>query len=99
YNVLDVRLILITVHSLFFFNATSPPALYTLSLHDALPISGGAHEDGEDPEDDHGGVNPLYGLGLRSRQRPGSPARSRSAHRRGCTPRAPGRARSSRPTG
>src|SRR5437899_12554692 len=24
--------------SFFFFNATSPPALYSLSLHDALPI-------------------------------------------------------------
>src|SRR5690606_41630821 len=23
----------------FFYNATSPPAIYTLSLHDALPIS------------------------------------------------------------
>src|SRR5207248_11495155 len=25
--------------SFFFFNATAPPELYTLSLHDALPIS------------------------------------------------------------
>src|SRR5260221_1529525 len=27
--------------SLFFFNATAPPEIYTLSLHDALPISDG----------------------------------------------------------
>src|SRR5438034_9595621 len=25
----------------FFFNQTAPPEIYTLSLHDALPISGG----------------------------------------------------------
>src|SRR5437763_4713629 len=25
--------------SFFFFNATAPPEIYTLSLHDALPIS------------------------------------------------------------
>src|SRR5438552_6360463 len=29
----------LSVFSLFFFTATAPPALYTLSLHDALPIS------------------------------------------------------------
>src|SRR5205085_11553581 len=28
---------------LFFFTAPPPSALYTLSLHDALPISGGPH--------------------------------------------------------
>src|SRR5437762_7636477 len=28
--------------SFFFFTATAPPELYTLSLHDALPISGGS---------------------------------------------------------
>src|SRR6266496_6853080 len=26
-------------YRLFFFNDTAPPAIYTLSLHDALPIS------------------------------------------------------------
>src|SRR5262249_62318811 len=26
-------------HSFFFFNDTAPPEIYTLSLHDALPIS------------------------------------------------------------
>src|SRR5947208_16530108 len=28
----------ITLHSLFFFNATATTEIYTLSLHDALPI-------------------------------------------------------------
>src|SRR5437660_9781298 len=35
-----------------FFDARAPPALYALSLHDALPISGGAFPDprlGVDP--------------------------------------------------
>src|SRR5207249_10796477 len=31
------------IFSLFFFNATAPPDIYTLSLHDALPISQRAH--------------------------------------------------------
>src|SRR5690606_41511995 len=30
--------LLLAYPSLFFFNATSPTAIYTLSLHDALPI-------------------------------------------------------------
>src|SRR5690606_9056981 len=30
----------ICVHSVFFFNATATTQIYTLSLHDALPISG-----------------------------------------------------------
>src|SRR5207248_10783889 len=29
-------------YSLFFFNHTAPPEIYTLSLHDALPILQGA---------------------------------------------------------
>src|SRR5947208_8013618 len=29
------------MHRFFFFIVTAPPATYTLSLHDALPISGG----------------------------------------------------------
>src|SRR5207248_9045323 len=38
-----------TITSLFsflllFFNATAPTEIYTLSLHDALPISGAMHE-------------------------------------------------------
>src|SRR5262249_59825010 len=31
---------------LFFFNDTAPPEIYTLSLHDALPISGEAQDRG-----------------------------------------------------
>src|SRR5207248_11358872 len=34
-----------TVFFFFFFNATAPPEIYTLSLHDALPIS----DDGKSP--------------------------------------------------
>src|SRR3712207_7859992 len=30
----------------FFFNDTATTEIYTLSLHDALPISGHAHRDG-----------------------------------------------------
>src|SRR5262249_61706064 len=29
-----------TLYSFFFFNDPAPPEIYTLSLHDALPISG-----------------------------------------------------------
>src|SRR5256885_6582731 len=29
----------------FFFNDTATTEIYTLSLHDALPISGGVHDD------------------------------------------------------
>src|SRR5437762_7989100 len=40
----------------FFFNATAPPEIYTLSLHDALPISRAqhfeAHHDGAGDESD-----------------------------------------------
>src|SRR3712207_8772549 len=32
---------LISVHYVFFFNDTATTEIYTLSLHDALPISGG----------------------------------------------------------
>src|SRR5207249_9830338 len=35
----------------FFFHAPSPPEIYTLSLHDALPISGAAAQGtGRDPQ-------------------------------------------------
>src|SRR5437868_11344369 len=33
----------------FFFNATAPTEIYTLSLHDALPISARCHVDGNGP--------------------------------------------------
>src|SRR5699024_12358666 len=32
------RILLLPILSFFFFNDTSPPEIYTLSLHDALPI-------------------------------------------------------------
>src|SRR5690242_20858501 len=40
----------------FSFHATATTEIYTLSLHDALPISGGEHEDahGEGDGDAHG---------------------------------------------
>src|SRR5262249_62424520 len=31
-------------HSFFFFNVTAPTEIYTLSLHDALPICGKRHQ-------------------------------------------------------
>src|SRR5439155_20198539 len=34
-----------TLHSLFFFNDTATTEIYTLSLHDALPISSLAYAD------------------------------------------------------
>src|SRR5437764_5414618 len=37
---------------LFFFSAPATPAIYTLSLHDALPISGDQHDRGQG-EDSH----------------------------------------------
>src|SRR6266576_6682299 len=36
------------LHLLFFFNDTATTEIYTLSLHDALPISKGGH-DGDGP--------------------------------------------------
>src|SRR2546430_14316372 len=39
----------------FFFNDTATTEIYTLSLHDALPISGRAGEDGRDEEAAGGG--------------------------------------------
>src|SRR5688572_30854445 len=39
-----------SLFSLFFFNATATTEIYTLSLHDALPIYGNAPEDGRDQE-------------------------------------------------
>src|SRR2546422_6975088 len=47
--------------SFFFFNDTATTEIYTLSLHDALPISQGEHHEV------HGGRLP--GMGVRSRAR------------------------------
>src|SRR5256885_11064044 len=41
-NVLNISLLL-DFMSVFFFNDTATTEIYTLSLHDALPISGAAH--------------------------------------------------------
>src|SRR5215813_7958298 len=49
----------------FFFNDTATTEIYTLSLHDALPISGGRRP---------GGGGPGLGPGHDARIRPGSPA-------------------------
>src|SRR5690606_41263692 len=50
--------------TLFFFTDTPPPELYTLSLHDALPILR-LHRLGHLPSlVDVGGVPPLYAVSL-----------------------------------
>src|SRR2546430_12908548 len=36
-------------YTIFFFNDTATTEIYTLSLHDALPISGGWRGGGQDP--------------------------------------------------
>src|SRR5207248_9846239 len=46
---------------LFFFNDTATTEIYTLSLHDALPIYENAHND----KSVHGVLNPTYQAGLR----------------------------------
>src|SRR2546430_11252598 len=66
---------------LFFFNDTATTEIYTLSLHDALPISGRRHRRsdlGHRPE--HHGRR-LHGLG----RRPGRRACSRGAEDRKIT--------------
>src|SRR6266480_7109728 len=57
----------------FFFNDTATTEIYTLSLHDALPISGRRRRGG------HGGHPGGRGLGAHLRSRPGA----RPAHRPG----------------
>src|SRR5437762_5716592 len=43
--------VLLCLVFLFFFNATAPTLIYTLSLHDALPISSGEGEILEESRD------------------------------------------------
>src|SRR3712207_9315659 len=38
----------------FFFNDTATTEIYTLSLHDALPICPGGQPDEDDPREGHG---------------------------------------------
>src|SRR5256886_11488292 len=65
-------LIMITLlHFFFFFNDTATTEIYTLSLHDALPISprgGGLSPSHQAPEDTSSGP-------------PGRPGRRRTVHR------------------
>src|SRR3712207_9093061 len=42
--------IVITLYCFFFFNDTATTEIYTLSLHDALPICGAPHGDGGDED-------------------------------------------------
>src|SRR5437762_13859914 len=60
---------------LFFFNDTPPTEIYTLSLHDALPISASGRDGGDDRRDDH----PRDGHAWRARRR--GPSVHRSAAR------------------
>src|SRR6266705_3184025 len=41
FSSIHLRLLLLTFFFFFFFNDTAPTEIYTLSLHDALPISAG----------------------------------------------------------
>src|SRR5438045_4874885 len=40
YDLLESDITLVFLHFFFFFNDPATPEIYTLSLHDALPISG-----------------------------------------------------------
>src|SRR5438034_8096587 len=60
---------------LFFFNATATPEIYTLSLHDALPISNGAAEHRNEGAG-HGSV----GSGIHTRQPDRKSTRLNSSH-------------------
>src|SRR5205807_7097440 len=48
------------VYSLFFFNATATTELYTLSLHDALPISVAAMVDFQRADRHRSPLDPLF---------------------------------------
>src|SRR5947208_11754183 len=47
---------------LFFFNVTAPTEIYTLSLHDALPISGRSGDDDIARQQGHVGGNEAHEL-------------------------------------
>src|SRR5438034_8677356 len=66
---------MMVLHSiLFFFNDTATTEIYTLSLHDALPIYAGQAAEG-----DHLVRRPLVRLRRRRAARPGGPVRRRGA--------------------
>src|SRR5207237_8618150 len=50
---------------LFFFHDTATTDIYTLSLHDALPISQLRDENAHNDKSVHGVLNPTYQAGLR----------------------------------
>src|SRR3989442_6479006 len=58
--------------SFFFFNDTATTEIYTLSLHDALPISGGAVRDRRDPRRS---VGPSRAVVARARRADPCPSR------------------------
>src|SRR6266536_6645160 len=76
--VLLFKLTSLLLSSFFFFNDTATTEIYTLSLHDALPISGGGAARA-DPRRGRGG-------GARLHRQPGG-ARGRRAERRHVGPR------------
>src|SRR6266852_6938816 len=48
FRIISSKSVLLLFLFLFFFNDTATTEIYTLSLHDALPISGGVTFDGAD---------------------------------------------------
>src|SRR5882762_11639890 len=58
----NVVIVFFFVNFVFFFNDTATTEIYTLSLHDALPISHGAPRAGRVPRRD-GGARSLRGDG------------------------------------
>src|SRR5436309_9051812 len=46
----EVAPVLVAAYFFFFFNDTATTEIYTLSLHDALPISGFLHRLGVEPD-------------------------------------------------
>src|SRR5260370_23026787 len=73
-----------SIFSFFFFNDTATTEIYTLSLHDALPISR-AFRPGHERTADDSPAGTRAPRGHAARRRPGtqSPARRR-LHRHGC---------------
>src|SRR5690242_21175440 len=62
---------------MLFFDDTATTELYTLSLHDALPIWCGAGREGRRDEEPEGGAHRRARAGDRAAQRGGEPARGR----------------------
>src|SRR5688572_32350080 len=58
------------IHLFFFFNDTATTEIYTLSLHDALPIFGWFDFRQFSPAVDDSAIAPQLGLGLKFHVRP-----------------------------